>query len=82
MKMGIIVLCFNGGEFHSMYSCWLLPHSYEGNPVQLCSDSYLVAVYFSRVMVVGSMSWHQNISRIGLRVAITLIYMLYDCWVI
>jgi hypothetical protein len=60
--MGIITLCFNGGGFHSVYSCWFLPHSYECNPVQLYSDYHLVVVYFSRVMVVGLFTWslHQR----------------------
>jgi hypothetical protein len=84
MNMVIIALCFNGGGFLSVYYFWLLPHSYEGNHVQSCSDCHLVVVYFSRVMVVGSFtwSWHQSISKFGIRVAIMLIYILYGCWVI
>jgi hypothetical protein len=84
MNMGIITLCFNGGGFLFVYSFWLFPHSYEGNPVESCSNYHLVAVYFSRVMVVGlfTWSWHQSISEVGLRVAITSTYMLYSCWVI
>ena len=47
MNMGIIALCFNGGGFHSVYSCWLLPCSYEGNHVQSCLDYHLMALYLS-----------------------------------
>jgi hypothetical protein len=63
--MGIIDLCFGG--FHSVYPCWLLPHSYKGNHLQSYSGYYVVAVYvfglpfghyvFSRVMVVGLFTW-------------------------
>jgi hypothetical protein len=42
--MGIIALCFVGG-FHSVYPCWPLPHSYEGNHVQSYSGCYVVVVY-------------------------------------
>jgi hypothetical protein len=65
--MGIIALCFDGG-FHSVYPCWLLPHSYEGNPVQsysglLCGCCVCFSrlpfgrCVFSRVMVVGLFTW-------------------------
>jgi hypothetical protein len=45
--MGIITLCFVGG-FFSVYPCWSLPHSYEGNHVQSYSGCYVVVVYVFR----------------------------------
>jgi len=47
MNMGIIALYF-GGVFRSVYSCWLLPHSYEGKPINSYSKCHLVVVYVSR----------------------------------
>jgi hypothetical protein len=84
MTMGIITLCFNRGGFRFVYSFRLLPHSYEGNPVQSCSNCRLVVVYFSE-----SCSWDYShglgikyILEFNLRVAIMSIYMLYGCWMI
>jgi hypothetical protein len=34
-----------------MYSFQLLPHNYEGNPVQSYSDCHLVVVYVSRTAI-------------------------------
>jgi hypothetical protein len=80
------------GYYHSVFlvegftlciisGCFLIMRINMSNRIR---TSIWFLCIFSKVMVVGlfTWSWHQNISEVGLRVAIMSIYMLYGCWVI
>jgi hypothetical protein len=83
MNMDIIILVLMVEGFTlCIISCFFLTVMSVALYIHIHTAICSLCISRTRVMVMGSVSWHQNISRIGLRVSITLIYMLYGCWVI